>query len=630
MKLTLRNALVGSRSLLFCLFLSFSFVIKSFGQVTFTETQYGVDEWLKLVVCNHIPSSIPSGTTVLVLDKSYVLSSPINSIQKGVEYKANSSGLTYSIYFTELPVAKISVSYIGDINRDEEIDGNIKIRQANGEEFLSPMGIKIRGASSASFDKKSYRVQLRDDLGEDKDATLFGMREDKRWLMLAMFNEQLRLNNKISHDLWLKMHKLYYQDDEPDANSTIRSVYVEAFINNSYRGVYLFTENTDRKQYKLKKTNGATARGELYKADGAGNTKFESLPPKPAPGADIWGGWEMSYPDPDELSWDNLYNFTQFVQQSSRTDFVNQIEGKLDFSSTIDYIIFLNLLQAYDNTGKNTFLAKYKENEPYFYGVWDLDGTWGYDTGGTRINDITDFLSNTLFDRLINLNPQQFKKRLAGRWFTLRENILSENSLFNDIETQYNFLTSNGVYKREGKLWSTSNSMGEVNYLKNRTSQRLLWLDNYFNNLTDNCNAPALTISPVEFTNGESVSLLAAGCPGIVKWYSSLTGGSVLSVGNTFTTPTLYAETSYYASCTIGSCTSTTRSSINVSPNCSKSVLNYENISQVPAEYSTRKNVSSRALIVGETLYNAGESIILLPGFKADGVVFEARIEGCD
>ena len=81
------------------------------------------------------------------------------------------------------------------------------------------------------------------------------MRSDKTWLLLAMYNEKLRLNNKISHDLWLKLHKLYYADLEPDANSTIRTRYVEVVLNGQYQGVYLFTEDMDRKQLKLKKTD---------------------------------------------------------------------------------------------------------------------------------------------------------------------------------------------------------------------------------------------------------------------------------------------------------------------------------------------------------------------------------------
>jgi hypothetical protein len=61
-----------------------------------------------------------------------------------------------------------------------------------------------------------------------------------------------------------------------------------------------------------------------------------------------------------------------------------------------------------------------------------------------------------------------------------------------------------------------------------------------------------------------TVSMTASGCSGgtgTVSWYGSLTGGSALSTGNNFTTPSISTTTTYYIDCTVSGCTSSSRSS---------------------------------------------------------------------
>jgi hypothetical protein len=59
-----------------------------------------------------------------------------------------------------------------------------------------------------------------------------------------------------------------------------------------------------------------------------------------------------------------------------------------------------------------------------------------------------------------------------------------------------------------------------------------------------------------------TVSMTASGCVGgTISWYGSLTGGSALSTGNNFTTPSISTTTTYYIDCTVSGCTSSSRSS---------------------------------------------------------------------
>lgn len=608
----------------------------AYSQITFNTNSYKCDEILKLVVCNDIPNSIPTGTTTLVLDKTYTLTAPINAISKGIKYIATSSGQTYNIYFTNLPIINVGVSDINSINSSNEINGTLAINENNNNFYSSFIGIKVRGATSSGYDKKSYRVQLKNSSNDDdyKDESLFGLREDKRWLLLAMYNERLRLNNKISHDLWIKMHKLYYQAQEPEAISSIRSLYIELFINNSYRGVYLFTENTDRKQLKLKKTaSNGTVRGELYKAFAWGNTKFEELPPIPPLPSETWGGWELKHPDEEEMDWQNLYEFTDFVKNSSNLNFVNNIASKVVMGNMSDYLIFLNLVRAYDNQGKNTFFCKYNTNEPYFYGVWDLDGTWGYLANGNRATTTSSLLQYHIYNRLINLNPNQFKHKTASRWFELRDGVLNLDSLLNMVDTQYNYLNENKVYNREAMKWNTVKySSSELQYIKTWITGRVAYLDGYFQAWVDGCAAPTLNSTSNLITNGEQIIITASGCNGIVKWHNNPTDPLFIAKGLSLLTPSLYGTNTFYASCNIGTCISSTRSSITIHPDCSENNLVYSSGHlQPPAIYKTQQKITSAATLTGNTTYNSNKSILLLPGFKVPlNNVFIAEIKNCN
>jgi hypothetical protein len=54
-----------------------------------------------------------------------------------------------------------------------------------------------------------------------------------------------------------------------------------------------------------------------------------------------------------------------------------------------------------------------------------------------------------------------------------------------------------------------------------------------------------------------TVTLTATGCAGgTINWYAGVSGGTSLAAGTTYTTPSISSSTTYYVSCTVGSCTS--------------------------------------------------------------------------
>jgi hypothetical protein len=97
------------------------------------------------------------------------------------------------------------------------------------------IGIETRGSSSQMFPKKSYGIELWDEKGDSKDASLFGMPEESDWILYASYNEKSLMHNVLTMKLAREMG-IYAS----------RTQYVEVFVNNIYMGVYVFMEKIKR------------------------------------------------------------------------------------------------------------------------------------------------------------------------------------------------------------------------------------------------------------------------------------------------------------------------------------------------------------------------------------------------
>mgnify|MGYP000084538273 FL=1 len=360
--------------------------------------------------------------------------------------------------------------------------------------MISNIGIEIRGGSSQAFPKKTYDLEFwEDDFGDENINVHFGdLRSDDDWILDALYNEPLRLRSYIANKLWLEIHTPYYLDEEPEAKSGANVKYVEMFLNGQYNGLYNLSEQVDKKQLKLKSFND-NIRGELYKGNTWGASTFTELPNYDNESRE-WSGYEFKYPKEDEITdWANVYQFTDFVMNASDIDFTNGIWSKFDVSNYSDYFIFLNLLRATDNTGKNIYLAKYSTDEHYFHAPWDLDGCFGTIWNGTNENITDDILSNGFISRVIDINPNNISPSIATKWFSFRNTILSNAALSDSILDEYNFLQNNKVYEREALVYPNYLfNQEDLSYILTWLENRLAYLDTYFENdlsIGDNISA---------------------------------------------------------------------------------------------------------------------------------------------
>jgi hypothetical protein len=84
-------------------------------------------------------------------------------------------------------------------------------------------------------------------------------------------------------------------------------------------------------------------------------------------------------------------------------------------------------------------------------------------------------------------------------------------------------------------------------------------------NFTTLCAAPAVVTKKDSFAcgTGSTVILEATTSAGAsIKWYAAATGGAALATGNTFTTPALSGNTTYYIAAASGTCESSPRTAV--------------------------------------------------------------------
>ncbi len=444
---------------------------------------FGIDNTRHIIVINKniddLNNSIPGMKDYLNLGGTvFTFGTPVENFVKGTAYNVTANDTLYKLFFSNLPIIKMTTE--GTISDTPAILGHFELLVPGETKISSLIGVEYRGASSQAYPKKSMEIEFwKDEAGnETQDFSLLGMFEEDGANLQAMYIEKLRINSKTGNDLWKEIHPdVYYKDKEEDARSGILMKYTDLFLNGEYRGIYAIGEKVKRKILKLKKFDNEI-KGELYKGDSWGRATMLTGVDSYNNSSDYWSGYEYKHPK-ELIDWSNVHSFVSFVVNSDKTTFDNTYSQKIDVDNMLDYFIFMNLIRAIDNTGKNIYLAKYKKNEPYFYVPWDLDGTFGTYWDGSNQNVYNDILFNGLYTRL--WENHDFRVKLTNRWNELRTSIITEEHIGNMLTNNYLELKDNGTYDREKMVWSGFPfSPTQLQYHTTWVKNRITYLDTVF------------------------------------------------------------------------------------------------------------------------------------------------------
>ena len=401
---------------------------------------------------------------ILFLACLFLLSPPIVC---RAQNRLNQEGKTITSSSTTLPIIYLDTK--GEtIDREERTPAVICIESIRGQlpndstTFTHQIGIKVRGATAASYPKKSYAIEFRDSMGEEVDVSLFGLRSDGDWILDAMYIDHSRMRNRLCTDMWNAYNRIPHREQEPKALNGTRGVFVEVFLNGEYNGLYCLTERIDRKQLKLKKYK-EFCRGVSYKTATWNNLMgWCAYDPEAPKETLLWNGFEAEYPDVvEEVCWDYLQEFLEFISPDYTSDerFASEVETFVHIDNVIDYTLLVNAVYAIDNIAKNVYLSIYnvEEDRRIFFTPWDLDATFGRTYEGSIINSFAFEgsvpFANVLISRLWEGDVCDFRARMKDRWEELKETTLSVDSVAERMYTYQELFEESGAFARELQLW---------------------------------------------------------------------------------------------------------------------------------------------------------------------------------
>ncbi len=387
----------------------------------------------------------------------------------------------------------------------EQKAGTVVLQQPGMEPEMMDANIKWRGnTTNQPFKhKRNYRLNFVNKKGEKVNRRFFSLRKDDDWILDAGQTDLFRLRNLIAAELWDDFAtQPYYADEDDKIHTCSRGEVVEVFLNDEYMGIYNLCEPIDQRQLQVRRfdTETGEVHGGIWKSYGWDEASFWYQPPPYDNTLPEWGDFELVYPKIEDLcpsDYSTLYDAIDFVINSSDSAFVEQVSDYIDLPVFNDYILFMNVINAFDLAGKNLIWAVYdkQEDKKITPVMWDLDST-----AGQNFNENPPHLDPAHYEswpklptkiafRLFWLNPDDYRGQLAKRYFTLRKDIFSYGSLIGRYDSYYQKIYNCGATTREERRWSGDPDIAdlpldfanELEFIKEWLQQRLDYLDSFFN-----------------------------------------------------------------------------------------------------------------------------------------------------
>lgn len=405
-------------------------------------------------------------------------------------YSGNEIKDKFQLVFTPLPVIQVMI--------DEDIVDEPKkackllvndpfsgTNPAYTQQYSTYAGIEIRGGISQNYPKKSYNIELWDDIqgSYTNKISLLGLRSDDDWIIDAMYIDQARMRNRASWEIWKSFDSPQKYNSFQNPHLSIDGKFIEVFLNNNYLGLYCLNERVDPKLCVEYGMNFYDKEAAIYRAKNWSEAVWFTACPDTNNTMGWNDGWLQEFPD-DFTRWEPLYKFVDFVVNSPDTTFADHIDTFINLDNTIDYYIFLNLMQGFDNQAKNTLLVKANNRVPFIIVPWDMDGTFGRNWDASHLG-YDYILTNNFYERLIGLNAQNYKERLAARWDELRSDRLISSAVISKFNSYHSLFSHCGVINRENNRWKESQLEldKEIGYITGWVQKRLNFLDEYFHEL---------------------------------------------------------------------------------------------------------------------------------------------------
>ena len=443
-------------------------------------------------------TSLASGVS-LIFEEDFTGADKQEAIKNGTKFRF------YAVRDGEYQECWLTVTGLSVVSIETEADADAEIFGGSAYFWDSSTKVdwtsssileaNIRGNTSRTYEKKGYKLILKKqnkngEIVEDKKS-LFGLRNDDEWLLNAMYSDSSKIRDKLSADIWAEIGA--YQEEFPEAYFGTRMTYVEVFFNHEYWGLYVLMEPVDSKQLDRTKEGEGGQEEYSYKSVTPQDVSTEELLNQEAYGETL-SGFELkgSHTVIDRTSWEPLLSYLELRDLSDDEAFAAAASELTDREGALDIWIYLQAVLGIDNRGKNMYyVAKNRGNrQVVYFAPWDMDITWGdalSEGTGDNVWDVGLFTAlyseriNWSFgDRLIELDVDGSCDYVSERWKELRQGVLSDESLTEEIDGLIHQVRDSGALERDAERWPDSNSGQDYELFVRMALYRMKILDYYF------------------------------------------------------------------------------------------------------------------------------------------------------
>lgn len=265
------------------------------------------------------------------------------------------------------------------ISNCETEEFNFAVPMANNYEDEGCVGIRLRGNSTMKARKQPYRIKF------DKKQSLFGLKSNKSWVLLADYYDQSYIRNYTAFTLADQFDNL---DFVPTPH------HVALVINNEFKGLYLLCEQMDEKKGRANVDEDFDVSVDKefpFFVEMDANANFEGVT-----GIDnfyvesVNNHVEIKFPEADEryatdtsdIVYDYIYEYINAVFTSLKTNEKVDVsfrdnpvgfEDLVDINSVVDYYLINEIMINTDNPYKSIYFHKTKNGKMEFGPIWDFD-----------------------------------------------------------------------------------------------------------------------------------------------------------------------------------------------------------------------------------------------------------------
>lgn len=310
--------------------------------------------------------------------------------------------------------------------------------------------IRVRGNSSRTFDKTGYLIKFISEQGEKADYDVMGMEAHSTWVLHGPYLDKTLIRNYMWYN---KAGQI--MEWAPDVR------FCEVFVNGGYQGIYVMTEQIGIGDGRIDITKYKANTGissYILCVDRVSVNDKEMIDNFTHYTKKIGTRVEIKYPGESKITPEleryinrDLSRFEKALYSYDYDSYRYGYQNYIDVDSFVDYFIINEVTQNTDAGYFSTYIYK-DVGGKLKMAVWDFNNCC--DNYFETALPLEGF---TMQDRVwfyMLMKDEEFVDKIISRYRSLRKNILSEETIRNDIRQQAEYLGT--AVLRNYEVWGYS------------------------------------------------------------------------------------------------------------------------------------------------------------------------------